>query len=115
MRTLGVGLAAGAVLLLAGCSAAPDPHARAWAALQAGDHVMAERLYLDLLTANASDPFALLNLAVTYQNGGRPDLAATHYRRLIALDPPDTTPLSADGRAEVRLVDLARENLGRLP
>ena len=85
-------------------------------ALSQGKYGDAES-YLDkALAANPNNPYALLNLGVICQNTKRFKKARRLYEKVIQLNPTVIVDRSNEpGKAGKTLVDLARENLQRLP
>lgn len=75
----------------------------------------AEAFYEVALSVNPSNPYALLNMGVIYQNTGRIEQAKTMYQRVIALHSDQKAVLSTTGNyIGKNLSDIAKMNLQSL-
>jgi hypothetical protein len=103
-----------ATLIVAGCADTPvsSPADKALAAFQGGEWAKSRDLYADLNAKNPHNPTFELNLAASYQNLGRMDLAEPFYRQVLVdgkgIIPPSTTNATD---ANHSLADIACENL----
>ncbi len=89
--------------------------AAAMAALSKGDFVQAESLGNDAMRQNPKDPYALLALAVVYENTARPDLARQYFQVLASMNPQATALIGVGPKAERRTIaDIARLHLAAL-
>jgi tetratricopeptide (TPR) repeat protein len=116
------------VVCLAGCGAAYDtggvwqavplwgsPSDDALAALSKGDFAKAEALAGDAIRQNPQDPYAILALAVVYQNTGRQELARQYYEALVSSRAQAVAMVGLGPSAQRRTVaDIAAENLAQL-
>jgi hypothetical protein len=99
--------------IVAGCAdSTPSPSDQGYAALQAGDYAKARDIFADLHAKDPRDAMAELNLAATYQDMGRMDLAEPLYRGVLVdgkgIVPPRTTNATDANRT---LADIACNNL----
>ncbi len=84
----------------------------AMAALSKGDFVRAESLGNDAMRRNPKDPYALLALAVVYENTSRPELARQYFEALASMNPQATALIGVGPTAERRTIaDIARQHL----
>lgn len=104
-----------ALSLAAGCATGPsrdvELNEQGYNAMQAGDMQQAESLLKEALAENPNNPHAHTNLGSLYQNTDRPEMARTHYERVIALAAERGNDSSEEGRELSRLAALARANL----
>jgi len=138
LRSLAIVGGLGAFLLLSGCADAieyardtsqrlfgeDEPQLAGDAALTergyqemtAGDYGEAEVYFESALTANPTNPHALLNLGVVYEKPGRYAEARAMYTKVIALNPPATVASSSGGGSAigVPLAELAQRNLAAI-
>lgn len=107
-----------ALSLAAGCATGPsrdvELNEQGYNAMQAGDMQQAESLLKKALAENPNNPHAHTNLGALYQNTDRPEMARTHYERVIALSAERGDDASEEGRELSRLAALARANLQML-
>ncbi len=101
------------VLVAAGCeTVGVDPASEGYKAMNAGDYAKARDVFASLEAKNPHDPFLELNLAASYQNTGRMDLAEPLYRGVLVdgqgVVPQDTTNSKDSGRS---LAEIACTNL----
>ena len=83
--------------------------------MSAGNYDRAEATLNVSLSINPSNPYALLNLGVLYQNTGRIEEARKMYQKLIALNPGEVAAQSTSSKHEgKKLIEIARENLDAL-
>lgn len=66
------------------------------AALARSDYPEAERQAVAALRERPDDAYAMLALARTYEQTGRPDLARQYYQTIRALDPPGSAMIGSD-------------------
>ncbi len=83
----------------------------ALAAYQKGDYPRAESLAKDVLRINPKDPYALMALAETYQDTGRPDLARQYFTSLVSLNPQAAM---VQGGVSKTIAQVARDHLAVL-
>jgi tetratricopeptide (TPR) repeat protein len=87
----------------------------AMAALSKGDLVRAESQANDAMRRNPKDPYALLALAVVYQNTNRVELARQYYEVLISMHPQATAIVGMGMTGQRRTIDdIAKESLAAL-
>jgi len=87
----------------------------ALAALTKGDLSLAESMANDGLARNPKDPYALLVLAIVYQNTGRDEAARQYYEALISMRPQATAVIGVGPNVQRRTIeDIARGNLASL-
>ena len=87
----------------------------AMAALAKGDFIKAEDLGNDAMRRNPKDPYAILALAVVYENTARPDLARQYLQSLLSMNPQETAMIGVGPTAERRTIgDIARAHLAAL-
>jgi hypothetical protein len=101
-------------LMVAGCAstATVDPASEGYRALGAGDYAKARNVFAPLEAQNPHDPYLELDLAVSYQNLGRMNLAEPLYRSVLSdgkgVMPVATTSAADSGKS---LADIACTNL----
>jgi len=84
-------------------------------ALSEANYRDAEVYLTSALEANPSNPHALLNMGVVFENTQRIDQAREVYARVILIDPPTEAEKSTDeGMTGASLTEIARQNLVRL-
>jgi tetratricopeptide (TPR) repeat protein len=84
-------------------------------ALSEGNYHDAETYLNSALDANPSNPYALLNMGVVYENTQRLDQAREMYARVVLIDPQSEAKESTDeGMVGAPLAEIARQNLVRL-
>lgn len=107
------------VFLLLGCASATKDMQlsdRGFQELSKGNYEQAEKDLHEALAINRFNPYAWLNLGVVYQNTGRTEKAREAYQNVISLQPETAAAESNDAAAAGKsLVDIARENLEKLP
>ena len=83
--------------------------------IEAGNYAYAE-IYLDsALSINPSNPFALLNMAVGYEQTGREEEARALYAMLVRQNPTAVDGTAAlDENVDRSVTEIARENLAAL-
>ncbi|HLN23381.1 MAG TPA: SPOR domain-containing protein [Patescibacteria group bacterium] len=87
----------------------------AMAALAKGDLVRAEAEANDAMRRNPKDPYALLALAVVYQNTNRLELARQYYEVLVSMHPQAIAIVGAGMTGQPRTIDnIAKESLAAL-
>jgi hypothetical protein len=100
-------------LLAAGCGGGGvDASNEGFKALNAGDYAKSRDVFAAMHAKDPHDPFIELNLAVSYQNLGRMDLAEPLYRGVLVDGKgvvPSATTNSTDARKS--LADIACTNL----
>ena len=77
----------------------------AMAALAKGDYNRAEDYGKMALRRNVKDPYAILALAMVYQNTGRPELSRQYYGVLVSMHPQETVMTGMGPTAERHTID----------
>jgi tetratricopeptide (TPR) repeat protein len=101
-------------LMVLGCATTPDMRLSndALTYLEKGDYKTAEEKLTEALEINPDNPYALLNMGVTYSNTNRFKEAREMFLKVI--DIGDNTRVAAsnkDWAMGITLIDLAVENL----
>lgn len=87
----------------------------AMAALGRGDFIKAEELGNDGMRRNPKDPYAILALAVVYENTARPALARQYFQSLASMNPQDTAMIGVGPSAERRTIgEIAQQHLAAM-
>ena len=115
---------------LSGCGYLYDPHGfsnavtpwqndeqseAAMLAYSKGEFDQAEKLAGQAVRRNPRDPYALLVLALIYQNTGRAELAREYYEALISMHPQSTVTLGGGPGLQRRTIEeIAQANLAAM-
>lgn len=84
-------------------------------AFDKGDLIRAEALGNQAVRRNPKDPYALLVLAMVYQNTARPDLARQYYEALVSMHPQVMAMTGTGPNMQRRSIeDIARANLAAM-
>jgi len=105
-------------LVLAGCSARGGAVDKGWGMIAAEDFASARAHYQSLLAENPNDPYANLNLGVTYEETGDSEMAARHYQVAVATGKDELIQeVAQDGSVaprETTVAKVAQQNLASL-